>query len=299
MVIKVRHITLPLKYYHNMVFRRFYILSLTSFISSTACYCYADDRLNAIIKHGDFLAAKKNFDDAISTYKKAIRNCESRDTIIDLKIKIADCSFNDREYYDSIKYYKSILKQYEYFYQKDYVVYKLCLSLKHLADWGYERDATRMNDLINWIKYYKKNCHNNDYLEELGNIYYQGMQVIRRKDFENIKFYFDNNIFNSAIFCCEWFLKTHKNSEYTSEACWYKIKSTYLKNKKIVDKVKKKKNKESLEYVLLNVFTEIRDILEFIKNCKNNNKLHIKDIDELYSSCYELLCATARLKNNK
>lgn len=267
-----------------------FLMVLTSF------YIYAGDEVDAIINQGDVLASQKKFDDAIGKYKQAIRSCENRDTVIELKIKIADCAFNDHEYSASSKYYKSILQQYEYFYQKDYVVYKLCLALSHLADWGYERDATTMNDLINWIKYYKKNCHNSDYLEELNAIYLKGLKVLERKDFSNIKFYFDNNIFHSAIFCCEWFLKTHKNSKYSSDACWYKIKSTYLKNKRIVSKIKKVKEKENLESVILNVFTDIRDILAFIQNCKNDTKLHIKNIDDLYESCYQLLCETARLK---
>ena len=277
---------------------RFFILFLTSLFCLTSLY--ADEELDIIIDMGDYLASIKNFDEAIEKYKEALRQCESRETVIVLKIKIADCAFSDQEYLTSSRYYKSILKQYEYFPQKDYVVYKLCLALKHCVDWVWERDATKMNDLINWIKYYKKNCNNSEYLEELMPLYNEGMEILEQKDFENIKFYFDYDIFDSAIFCCEWFLKKYKNSAYRSEACWYKIKSTYLKNKSSFHKIEKQKNKYGYQEHILKMITEMREILSFIHSCQEDTKIYIEDIEDLYTSCFELLCSLSKfLKNEK
>lgn len=247
----------------------------------------AERDFNDFIKKADSFYAQKKYEEAIEFYKEALHIARDIEEIIALKIKIGDCYFENKDFSSSVECYKMVLWQFYTFEQKEYVVYKMCLSIYQQCPKSSEIGLTKVEDLLKYIKYYKNNFSNGEYLGEILSFEQQAENMLFFNDFSNIKFYYDNKLFFSAIFCCDWFLKKYAKKDITlGEVFLYKIKSQYELCKQSAKLIKKN---DLFKY---DFFQKLRQNLILISECIKDDKIYNykkENFDDLFEKCYLLL----------
>ena len=256
-----------------------------------------ENNIKDIIKKADSYYSQKKYEEAIDFYKEALPLAIDIEDIIALKIKIGDCYFENKDYSASAECYKTVLWQFYTFEQKEYVIYKLCSSIFQNCPKSSEIDLTNVESLLRYIKYYKNNFSNGEYLSEILDFEKKAEELLFVNDFSNIKFYYDNKLYFSAIFCCDWFLKKYENKKDTlAEVFLYKIKSQYELSKRSVKLIKKN---VSFEY---DFFKKLRQNIILILECMKNDKIYLYNkemFDNLFEKCYLLLRNSLCLRKKK
>ena len=254
-------------------------------------YAYDNEHKKKLIQ--DYDKIKHTYEEIIDTYKDAITKTNDPVEILDFKVKIGDCYFDNKDYESSFECYKNILSQCQNYNKKDEIFYKLCLSLYKQCPQTYDISLKKVEELSNYIEYYKQNFKNGEYSDDILKIEKKIKLLLILNELSIIKYYFENKIFHSAIFCCDIFLKKFKK-EYNkydyifSEVYILKIKSKYEIIKKILASAQKNKDKQ-LYHIFFNNLSEMFEMLKNYKEKKEIYNINKKEIDILYDKCYFLL----------
>ena len=192
---------------------------------------------------------------------------------INILITLGDAYFDNNEKKSCIETYKLLLNKYKDFDDKEYVLYKLCCcAYKRMPKCPYV-DLDLCNDVIYYGNYSKKHIKNNEYLKEINKMIFEALAIIEESKVDEIKFFYDNKLYNSAILYIDDFMDNCNNKDHFNYINLIKAKSLYEQIILEIEKIKlyrinKVKTNENLEK---KYFDNILKYLQTIKNISSTN----------------------------
>ena len=240
------------------------------------------------------LYSKKQYEDVIDICTNILKAKQLNYTDeINLLITLGDSYFENNEKKKCIEVYKLLLNKYNDFEDKEYVLYRLCwASFKRMPRCPYV-DLSLCYDLLYYANYSKKYIKNNNYLKEIHNMIDEANEIIEEAKFNDIKFFFEYELYNSAIMYINNFIKETTNKKYINECSIILAKSLYENIKKEIIKIKYlKKNKNSKNIELEKKYYE--NIIKYINNIRDidSNNLDKEtniEIDNIFDNSKALL----------
>ena len=186
---------------------------------------------------------------------------------------LGDAYFDNNEKKNSIETYKLLLNKYKNFENKDYVLYRLCCCAYKRMPRCSNVDLDLCKDVIYYCNYSKKYIKDEEYLKEINKMIFEAICIIEESKMNEIKFFYDNKLYISALTYIKDFIENYNNRNYINEINLMKAKCLYEQIKLEVEKVKtirknKMKNNNDLEK---KYFENIIKYLQDIRNISTNN----------------------------
>jgi len=195
---------------------------------------------------------------------------------INILITLGDAYFDNNEKKRCIETYKLLLNKYKNFDDKDYVLYKLCCcAYKRMPKCPYV-DLDLCNDVIYYGNYSKKHIKNEEYLNEINKMIFEAIAIIEESKVDEIKFFYENKLYNSAVSYVDDFIDNCNNKEYFNYINLIKAKSLFEQIKLEIEKVNIfRKNKIKSNVDLEKKYFE--NIIKYLDNIKNISSSNLTD----------------------
>ena len=250
------------------------------------------------------IISKKNIFDELKLLKykkknkKIIEICNeviSKDDLdTSTKVKIleilGEAYINNKEYKKAIEIYKNIINNYQDLYNKDNVLYNICLSIYTIMPKRPEVDISNCKEMISYGKYSLQNIDSDDIKKKINQMIDEAHWLIETKELNDIKFFYDNKKYNSALHLIDVFINTFNNSQYYNNLINIKCLShcnqikEYLKIIKTIKNKKKSNNSEFYSEIYNKIFdnyNQLKKIYEDL-NISNETRDNIKkNMDEI------------------
>ena len=180
------------------------------------------DKIIRLEAKAEKLCKKKFFDEAADIYGEIVPLVLSTDKVIDIKIKRADCYFDNKDWQRSEILYSSLVNTYKSLkFNKD-VMYKLIKSTYNLIPRNEECDISKCDDVIKLVDEYNKNFGKDDYFTDILSEMFKKKQ---KKAVKNLKNYYDDHEYKSVIFLCDEFTSQYTLSEYSNIVRFTRLKA--------------------------------------------------------------------------
>lgn len=225
----------------------------------------------------DNLYSKKNYDQVIEFCISLLktRKLNYLDEI-NILINLGDAYFDNNEKKRAIETYKLLLNKYKVFEDKDYVLYKLCCcAYKRMPKCPYV-DLDLCNDVIYYGNYSKKHIKNEEYLNEINKMIFEAIAIIEESKVDEINFFYENKLYNSAVSYIDDFIDNCNNKEYFNYINLIKAKCLFEQIKLEIEKIKIfRKNKLKSNNDLERKYFE--NTLKYLNDIRNISSSNLKD----------------------
>ena len=153
-----------------------------------------------------------------------------------------------------------------------------------------EVDISNCKEMISYGKYSLQNIDSDDIKKKINQMIDEAYWLIETKELNDIKFFYDNKKYNSALHLIDVFINTFNNSQYYNNLINIKCLShcnqikEYLKIIKTIKNKKKSNNSEFYSEIYNKIFdnyNQLKKIYEDL-NISNETKDNIKkNMDEI------------------
>ena len=215
------------------------------------------------------LYSKKEYDQVIEICISLLRTRKM--TYLDeisILITLGDVYFDNNQKKKCIETYKLLLNKYKNFDDKDYVLYKLCCCAYKRMPKCPNVDLDLCKDVIYYCNYSKKYIKDEEYLKEINKMTLEALNIIEEFKLNEIKFFYENKLYNSAVLYIDDFINDCNNKEYYNYINLIKAQCLFEQIKLEIEKVKlcrinTIKSKQDLEKKYF------ENILKYLKNIRN------------------------------
>ena len=199
--------------------------------------------------------------------KKIIEICneilskETLDTNVNCKILeiLGEAYLESGNNKKSIETYKILINNYQNLYDKNNVLYKICVSIYNLMPKRPEVDLKYCKEMISYGRYAINNITNNDLKEKIDLMIEEAYSLVEDKEINDIKFFFDNKKYDSTLYLIDIFLKEFKDTQYYDHIMNIKNFSHFYLIKKTLELIKNIKNKNTGLEPYKKLYNEIYD----------------------------------------
>ena len=210
-----------------------------------------------IMNNLTLLNTKKQFNKIIEICKTILsnENIETKFKVEILEI-LANTYFSKGENKRAIELYKNILNNYKEIENKNNILFNMCCAIYKLMPKRPEVDLDYCHKLINHGIYSLEYIDNKEQIKNIENMMSEAYNLIETKEINDIKFFLDNNKYDSYIYLCDIFFNNYPDSEYYDNVLNIKGLSFYYNIIRYLNTIKKLKTNKSIN---LNIFKEIYD----------------------------------------
>ena len=176
----------------------------------------------------DLLEKKRKYSEVIEI---CLNILNSRDieyyNEIDVLIRLGDAYFASGSNKKAIEAYMILLNKYVDFNGLDDVLYNLCSSVYRLMPKNPDVDLEYCKRMINYGNYSLSKIKKMEYSERIRSMISDANELIELKEFNDIKFFYENEMYSPALYCCNKFLETYSDDKYRNLAISYKLDILY------------------------------------------------------------------------
>ena len=173
--------------------------------------------INKLIAKGDKLFGDGRFDEAIDLYRDVIPLVYGTAKVVDIKLKISECYFCDKQYKKSKILYLNLLDKYTHLQNNEHVLHNAIMSMYNSLPDKLGCDISDTQYIKKYINIYKSKFPYGKFSYMFADIRKNVIGMRIRKDYENIKSYFDDEDYSAVIFLCDDFLNAYNISEYSDD----------------------------------------------------------------------------------
>lgn len=183
---------------------------------------------NKFFEYLDQLKKEKKYSDIIDICVPILNagNIEYYDEI-DILIILGDAYFLNGENKKCINIYRTLLNKYGDFDGIEDVLHNLCFAIYKIMPKSYKVDLEYCKKMINYGNYSLSKIKKIEYLSHIRSMISEAEKLIELKEFNDIRFFYKNRLYDSALFCCNKFLDAHFIGENQKLAVFYKVKILY------------------------------------------------------------------------
>lgn len=146
---------------------------------------------------------------------------------IDILIRLGDAYFASGNNKKAIEVYMLLLNKYVDFNGLEDVLYNLCCAVYRLMPKNPNVDLEYCEKMINYGNYSLSKIKKIEYSDSIRSMIDEAKDLIELKEFNDIKFFYENEIFPPALHCCNKFLETYNDDKYRNLVISYKIDILY------------------------------------------------------------------------
>ena len=203
---------------------------------------------------------------------------------IDILIILGNAYFASGNNRKSIDVYRTILNKYGNFEGMNEVLYNLCSAIHKIMPKNPDVDLENCRKMVNYGNYALAKITNIDYSKNIKLMINEAKELIEEKDFNDIKFYYENKLYEPALYCCNKFLETYDDDKYYNLVISYKLNTL----------------QKLIENIIKALRIEDRNITHYVfEEMYKKMKKYYREINNIYKETYHDLRDKAKTLSEK